>query len=143
MAVANIKKGLQERLYLGNMDAKRDWGFAGDYVKAMWLMLQQEEPEDFVIATGETHSVREFVELAFREVGIDIEWQGEGVDEVGVDRATGRVLVEIDPRYYRPTEVELLIGDPSKAREKLGWNSNVGFEELVKMMVKGDLGNLL
>ncbi|RNI15805.1 GDP-mannose 4,6-dehydratase [Methanohalophilus sp. RSK] len=143
MAVANIKKGLQERLYLGNMDAKRDWGFAGDYVKAMWLMLQQEEPEDFVIATGETHSVREFVELAFREVGIDIEWKGEGVDEVGADRVTGRVLVEIDPRYYRPTEVELLIGDPSKAREKLGWNSNVGFEELVNMMVKGDMGKLL
>jgi GDPmannose 4,6-dehydratase len=143
MAVANIKKGLQERLYLGNMDAKRDWGFAGDYVKAMWLMLQQDEPDDFVIATGETHSVREFVELAFREVGIEIEWKGEGVDEVGLDRETGNVLVEIDPRYYRPTEVELLIGDPSKAREKLGWNSNVGFEELVKMMVKGDMGKLL
>jgi GDPmannose 4,6-dehydratase len=143
MAVANIKKGLQERLYLGNMDAKRDWGFAGDYVKAMWLMLQQEEPEDFVIATGETHSVREFVELAFREVGIDIEWQGEGVDEVGVDSETGNVLVEIDPAYYRPTEVDLLLGNPSKAREKLGWNSNVGFEELVKMMIKGDMGKLL
>jgi GDPmannose 4,6-dehydratase len=125
------------------MDAKRDWGFAGDYVKAMWLMLQQDEPDDFVIATGETHSVREFVELAFREVGIEIEWKGEGVDEVGLDRETGNVLVEIDPRYYRPTEVELLIGDPSKAREKLGWNSNVGFEELVKMMVKGDMGKLL
>lgn len=143
MAVANLKKGLQERLYLGNLDAKRDWGFAGDYVKAMWLMLQQDEPEDFVIATGETHSVREFVELAFREVGIDIEWKGECVDEVGVDSETGNVLVEIDPRYYRPTEVELLIGDPSKAREKLGWNSNVGFEELVKMMVKGDMGRIV
>jgi GDPmannose 4,6-dehydratase len=143
MAVANIKKGLQEKLYLGNLDAKRDWGFAGDYVKAMWLMLQQDEPEDFVIATGETHSVREFVELAFREVRIDIEWKGEGVDEVGVDRETGNLLVEIDPRYYRPTEVELLIGDPSKAREKLGWNSNVGFKELVKMMVKGDMGKRL
>jgi GDPmannose 4,6-dehydratase len=143
MAVANIKKGLQEKLYLGNLDAKRDWGFAGDYVKAMWLMLQQDEPEDFVIATGETHSVREFVELAFREVRIDIEWKGEGVDEVGVDSETGNLLVEIDPRYYRPTEVELLIGDPSKAREKLGWNSNVGFKELVKMMVKGDMGKRL
>jgi len=143
MAVANIKKGLQERLYLGNLDAKRDWGFAGDYVKAMWLMLQQDQPADFVIATGETHSVREFVELAFGEVGIDIEWKGAGVDEVGVDSETGNVLVEIDPRYYRPTEVELLIGNPSKAREKLGWNSNVGFEELVKMMVKGDMGQLL
>jgi GDPmannose 4,6-dehydratase len=143
MAAARIKYGLQEKLYLGNLDAKRDWGFAGDYVKAMWLMLQQDEPEDFVIATGEMHSVREFVELAFREVGIDIVWQGESVDEVGLDRETGNVLVAIDSRYYRPTEVEVLIGDPSKAREKLGWNSNVGFEELVKMMVKGDIGKLL
>jgi GDPmannose 4,6-dehydratase len=143
MAVANIKKGLQERLYLGNLDAKRDWGFAGDYVKAMWLMLQQDEPEDFVIATGEMHSVREFVELAFREVGIEVEWKGEGVDEVGVDSETGNLLVEIDPAYYRPTEVDLLLGNPSKAREKLGWNSNVGFEELVKIMVKGDMGKLL
>jgi GDPmannose 4,6-dehydratase len=143
MAAARIKYGLQEKLYLGNLDAKRDWGFAGDYVKAIWLMLQQDEPEDFVIATGEMHSVREFVELAFREVGIDIVWQGESVDEVGLDRETGNVLVAIDSRYYRPTEVEVLIGDPSKAREKLGWNSNVGFEELVKMMVKGDIGKLL
>ncbi|MEL4306301.1 GDP-mannose 4,6-dehydratase [Methanococcoides sp. LMO-2] len=138
MAVANIKKGLQEKLYLGNLDAKRDWGFAGDYVEAMWLMLQQDEPDDYVIATGETHSVREFVELAFREVDVEINWQGEGVDEVGVDRETGNVLIEIDPRYYRPTEVDILIGDPSKAREKLGWTANVGFEDLVKTMMTND-----
>jgi len=142
MAVARIKKGLQEKLYLGNLDAKRDWGFAGDYVEAMWLMLQQAEPEDFVIATGETHSVREFVELAFGEVGIGIEWRGEGVAEVGVDAATGDVLVEIDPRYYRPTEVDILLGDPTKARKKLGWEAKIGLRELVKMMVKGDMGKL-
>ena len=138
MAVAKIKKGLQEKLYLGNLDAKRDWGFAGDYVEAMWLMLQQDEPEDFVIATGETHSVREFVELAFGEVGIEIQWHGKGVDEVGVDAANRDVLVEIDPRYYRPTEGELLLGDPTKAKEKLGWEAKVGLRELVKMMVAGD-----
>ena len=138
MAVARIKKGLQEKLYLGNLDAKRDWGFAGDYVEAMWLMLQQDEPEDFVIATGEMHSVREFVELAFGEVGIEIQWRGDGVDEVGVDAATRDVLVEIDPRYYRPTEVKLLLGDPTKAKEKLGWEAKVGLRELVKMMVEGD-----
>jgi GDPmannose 4,6-dehydratase len=138
MAVAKIKNGLQDKLYLGNLDAKRDWGFAGDYVEAMWLMLQQDEPDDFVIATGETHSVREFVQLAFEEVGIEIEWRGEGVDEVGVDAATGDMLIEIDPRYYRPTEVELLLGDPSKAKEKLGWEAKVEFRELVKMMVEGD-----
>ncbi len=139
MAVAKIKNGLQEKLYLGNLDAKRDWGFAGDYVEAMWLMLQQDVPDDFVIATGKMHSVREFVELAFGEVGIDIEWRGEGVDEVGIDAATGDALVEIDPRYYRPTEVELLLGDPTKAREKLGWEAKVGLRELVKMMVEGDM----
>jgi len=138
MAVARIKKGLQEKLYLGNLDAKRDWGFAGDYVEAMWLMLQQDEPDDLVIATGETHSVREFVELAFGEVGIKIKWRGEGVNEVGVDAATDEALVEIDPRYYRPTEVELLLGDPTKAKEKLGWEAKVGLRELVKMMVEGD-----
>ena len=139
MAVARIKEGLQEKLYLGNLDAKRDWGFAGDYVEAMWLMLQQDEPDDLVIATGETHSVREFVELAFGEVGIEIEWEGEGVDEVGVNKGTGDVLIEVDPRYYRPTEVDILIGDPRKAKEKLGWEAKVGLEELVKMMVEGDL----
>ena len=142
MAVAKIKNGLQDRLYLGNLDAKRDWGFAGDYVEAMWLMLQQDEPDDIVIATGETHSVREFVELAFGEVGIEIQWRGEGVDEVGVDAVTGDVLIEIDTRYYRPTEVELLLGDPTKAKEKLGWEAKVGLRELVKMMVEGDMGKL-
>ena len=142
MAVARIKKGLQEKLYLGNLDAKRDWGFAGDYVEAMWLMLQQDEPEDFVIATGEMHSVREFVELAFGEIGIEIQWRGEGVDKVGVDAATRDVLVEIDPRYYRPTEVELLLGDPTKAKEKLGWKAEVRLRKLVKMMVDGDMGKL-
>ncbi len=142
MAVARIKKGLQEKLYLGNLDAKRDWGFAGDYVEAMWLMLQQDEPDDLVIATGETHSVREFVELAFGEVVIEIEWKGDGVDEVGVDVATGDVQIEVDPRYYRPTEVDILIGDPTKAKEKLGWEAKVGLRELVKMMVEGDMGNI-
>jgi len=142
MAVARIKKGLQEKLYLGNLDAKRDWGFAGDYVEAMWLMLQQDEPDDFVIATGKMHSVREFVELAFGEVGIEIEWKGDGVNEVGVDVATGDVQIEVDPRYYRPTEVELLLGDPAKAKEKLGWEAKVGLGELVKMMVEGDMGKL-
>jgi len=140
MAVAKIKNALQKKLYLGNLDAKRDWGFAGDYVEAMWLMLQQEEPDDFVIATGEMHSVREFVELAFGEVGVKIKWQGEGVDEVGVNVATGDVLIEVDPKYYRPTEVEILIGDPTKAKEKLGWEAKVGLRELVKMMVEGDMG---
>lgn len=142
MAIAKIKNGLQDKLYLGNLDAKRDWGFAGDYVEAMWLMLQHDEPDDFVIATGETHSVREFVELAFGEVGIEIGWQGEGVDEVGVNVATGDVLIEVDPKYYRPTEVESLIGDPSKAKEKLGWEAKVGLRELVKMMVAGDMRKL-
>ena len=142
MAAARIKKGLLDKLYLGNMDAKRDWGFAGDYVEVMWLMLQQDEPDDYVIATGKTHSVREFAELVFAEVGIEIGWQGEGVDEVGVDRATGDVVIEIDPRYYRPTEVDILIGDPTKAKEKLGWEAKVGLRELVKMMVEADMKRL-
>jgi GDPmannose 4,6-dehydratase len=139
MAVAKIKKGSQEKLYLGNLDAKRDWGFAGDYVESMWLMLQQDEPDDYVVATGKTHSVREFAELAFREVGIEIEWQGKGVDEVGINKETGDVLIGIDPRYYRPTEVDILIGDPAKAKEKLGWEAKVQFRELIKMMVAGDM----
>lgn len=138
MAATKIKHGLQEKLYLGNLDAKRDWGFAKDYVEAMWLILQQEYPEDYVIATGETHSVREFTELAFKEVGIEILWKGKGSDEVGTDSSTGKVLVEIDPRYYRPTEVDLLIGDPSKAKEKLGWEPKVKLEELVKIMITAD-----
>jgi GDPmannose 4,6-dehydratase len=142
MAVAKIKNGLQNNLYLGNLDAKRDWGFAGDYVEAMWLMLQRDRAEDFIIATGETHSVREFVELAFKEVGIEIGWQGKGVNEVGVDSKTGEVMIKIDPRYFRPAEVDILIGDPTKAREKLGWMAKVGFEDLVKMMVTEDLRKL-
>jgi len=142
MAVARIKKGLQDKLYLGNLDAQRDWGFAGDYVEAMWLMLQQDEPDNLVIATGETHSVREFVDMAFAEVGIHLKWCGMGADEVGIDDETEKVVVEIDPRYYRPTEVELLIGDPTKAKEKLGWEAKVGLRELVKMMVEGDMGKL-
>ena len=138
-AVARIKLDLQQNLYLGNLDAKRDWGYAADYVKAMWLMLQQGQPDDFVIATGETHSVREFVELAFKYVGIDITWQGTGVEEQGIDVVTGKVLVHIDPRYFRPTEVELLLGDPTKAKEKLGWQAETSLQELINMMVKGDL----
>jgi GDPmannose 4,6-dehydratase len=138
-AAARIKLGLQNNLYLGNLDAKRDWGFAGDYVQAMWLMLQQEEPEDFVIATGETHSVREFVTLAFKIVGIDIVWQGSGIEERGLDSSTGKVLIQVDPRYFRPTEVDLLLGDPSKAREKLGWKSMTSLAQLVDIMVKQDL----
>lgn len=137
-AVSRIKLGLQDKLFLGNIDAKRDWGFAGDYVEAMWLMLQQEQPEDFVIATGETRSVRSFVDLAFQEFDISIEWIGSGVNEKGIDRKTGKVLVEIDPRYFRPTEVDLLLGNPSKAKEKLGWIPKLKFEDLVKMMVARD-----
>ena len=138
-ATARIKLGLQKKLFLGNLNAKRDWGFAGDYAEAMWLMLQQEKPDDYVIATGKTHTVREFCSLAFKEAGFDIDWQGEGVEEKGVDQNSGRVLVEIDPVYFRPTEVDLLLGDSSKAREKLGWFPIVSFYELVKMMVVSDI----
>ena len=138
-AVARIKLGLQEKLYLGNLEARRDWGHAADYVRAMWLMLQQEEPEDFVIATGETRSVREFVECAFAEIGVEIDWRGSGVDEVGYNRTDGTVRVAVDPRYFRPTEVDLLLGDPSKAKEKLGWQTETGFAEMVKAMVSEDL----
>jgi len=138
-AVARIKLGLQDRLYLGNLDAKRDWGHAADFVQAMWLMLQQEEPDDFVIATGETHSVREFTEKAFHEVSMDIEWQGSGRDEVGKEPGSGKMLVQIDHRYFRPTEVDFLLGDPSKAKEKLGWEPKVSFDELVRTMVRKDL----
>ena len=138
-AVARIKLGLQQKLYLGNLNAKRDWGFAKDYVEAMWLMLQQEQPEDFVIATGQTQTVRSFVELAFREVGIQLRWEGEGVNEKGIDAASGNVLVEVDPRYFRPTEVELLLGDPTKAWTKLGWQPKTTLAELCAMMVKADL----
>lgn len=138
-AVARIKLGLQENIYLGNLDSERDWGFARDYVQAMWMMLQQETPEDFVIATGETHSVREFVEKAFKEIGIEIQWQGSGIEEKGKDKATGKILVHIDPRYFRPTEVDFLLGDPSKAKEKLGWEPKTSFDDLVKMMIKDDI----
>ncbi|MEL7633370.1 GDP-mannose 4,6-dehydratase [Sporomusa sphaeroides] len=138
-AVARIKLGMQNKLYLGNLDAKRDWGFAKDYVEAMWLILQQEQAEDFVIATGQTTKVRDFVELAFKEIDIEILWQGSGVDEKGLDKATGEVLVEVDPRYFRPTEVELLLGDPSKAKVKLGWEPKTTLDELVSMMVREDL----
>jgi len=143
MAATKIKYGIQDRLYIGNLDSKRDWGFAKDYVEAMWLMLQQEKPDDYVIATGETHSVREFIELVFKELGIEIIWQGEGAEEVGIDSRTGKIIVEVDPRYYRPTEVELLIGDSSKARKKLGWEPKVRLEELVKMMVQSDEEEIL
>jgi len=140
-AVANIKLGRQEKVYLGNLEARRDWGFAGDYVRAMWLMLQQETPDDYVIATGETHSVREFVELAFSEIGKEIVWEGTGLEERGVDKKSGKVLVEVDPRYFRPAEVDLLVGDPSKAKKVLGWEPKVKFRDLVKMLVKADLEN--
>ena len=139
MAAANIALGLQKCLYLGNLNAKRDWGFAGDYVEAMWLMLQQDTPDDYVIATGTTTTVRDFVSLAFAELGIDIDWSGTGVDEVGTNRATGNVIVRVDPRYFRPTEVDLLLGDASKARRILGWAPRITLHELVKMMVESDL----
>jgi GDPmannose 4,6-dehydratase len=138
-AIGRIAVGLQDRLYLGNLDAKRDWGYAKDYVEAMWLMLQQDEPDDYVIATGTTHTVRDFCHLAFTRAGIQVEWQGSGLHEKGVERGTGRVLVEIDPRYLRPTEVDLLLGDASKARQKLGWTPVTTFEQLVDLMVDHDL----
>jgi len=138
-AAARIKLGLQDKLYLGNLNAKRDWGFAGDYVEAMWLILQQDKPDDYVIATGESHSVRTFAELAFAELGIELEWVGSGIEEKGIDKATGRILIEIDPRYFRPTEVDWLQGDPSKAKRVLGWEPKVKFHDLVKMMVRADL----
>jgi GDPmannose 4,6-dehydratase len=141
-AVAAIHRGLQERLYLGNLDARRDWGHARDYVEGMWRMLQQEEPDDYVLATGEMHAVREFVERAFAEVGVTIRWQGEGVNEVGIDAATGTVRVAVDPRYFRPTEVEQLLGDPGKARQRLGWHHTTTFPELVREMVAADLAAL-
>mgnify|MGYP003591559973 CR=1 FL=1 len=137
--VARISLGLQDALYLGNLDAKRDWGYAGDYVKAMWLMLQQSKPDDYVIATGEAHTVREFVETAFQQVGIMIHWQGTGVDEQGIDRNTGEVLVKVDHRYFRPTEVDMLLGNSSKAKRQLNWEPTVKFSELVRKMVAEDL----
>ena len=138
-AVAAIQLGKQDRLYLGNLDAKRDWGHARDYVEGMWAMLQQDQPDDYVLATGETHSVREFLELAFAEIGRSIVWQGAGIDEKGLDGASGVPLIEIDPRYFRPTEVDMLLGDPTKARTRLGWRHRVTFPELVREMVAEDL----
>lgn len=140
LAAARIAQGLQDRLYMGNLDARRDWGYAKDYVECMWLILQQDEPEDFVIASGEMHTVREFCTMAFHEAGIELRWEGSGVEEKGIDTATGRVLVEVDPRFFRPAEVEQLLGDPTKAREKLGWNPRkTSLEELVRIMVKHDM----
>jgi GDPmannose 4,6-dehydratase len=157
-ALARIRYGLQECLYLGNLEARRDWGYAPDFVEAMWLMLQQDKPDDFVAATGQSHSVRNFCELAFREMGIDIEWRGSGINEVGIiaaynntlqlpagncQLATGTTVVAVDPRYFRPTEVDFLLGDPSKARKILGWEPKVKFSELVKIMVQADIQDLL
>jgi GDPmannose 4,6-dehydratase len=138
-AVAAIHHGVQDRLYLGNLDAKRDWGHAREYVRCMWLMLQQPEPDDYVVATGESHSVRTFVERAFREIGVSIEWKGRGIEERGIDGSNGRILVEVDPRYFRPTEVETLVGDAAKAREKLGWRPEIKLDDLVAEMVREDL----
>lgn len=138
-AAARIAHGMQDKMWLGNLDAKRDWGHAEDYVEAMWRILQHDRPDDFVIATGETHAVREFVEAAFRHIDIGIEWRGQGVDEQGVDGKTGRVLVEVDPRYFRPTEVDLLLGNPAKAERLLGWKRKVSFGELVTRMMDYDM----
>ena len=139
LAAARISLGLQKKLYLGNLDAKRDWGYARDYVECMWLMLQQDESDDYVVATGETHSVREFVTLAFSEAGIDLEWKGQGVDEKGINSANGDTLIEIDPAYFRPAEVDILVGDASKARERLGWVPKTAFGDLCRIMVAADM----
>ena len=140
LAASRIAQGYQDKLYLGNLDARRDWGYARDYVECMWLILQQPEPDDFVIATGEMHTVREFCTLAFREAGIQLEWQGKGIDEKGIDKNTGKVLVEVDPKYFRPAEVDQLLGDPSKAEKVLGWNPHkTAFRDLIKIMVKHDM----
>jgi GDPmannose 4,6-dehydratase len=138
-AVAAIHLGLQDTLFLGNLDAKRDWGHARDYVEGMWRIVQHDEADDFVLATGETQTVRSFVDAAFKEVGTDIEWSGEGLDEIGADKASGKLLVRVDPRYFRPTEVDILIGDPSKAKEKLGWSASTPLSDLVAEMVREDL----
>ena len=140
LSVARIKKGTQDKLYLGNLDSKRDWGYAKDYVECMWLMLQTDIPQDYVIATGEMHTVREFTSLAFKTVGIDLEWVGIGVNEKGIDKNTKKIIVEVDPKYFRPTEVEQLLGNPNKARTELGWNpSKTSFNQLIKLMVNNDL----
>ena len=143
LAAARIAQGKQEKLYLGNLSSLRDWGYAPDYVECMWLILQQKVPSDYVIATGEQHSVREFATIAFRHVGIDLRWEGEGSEEKGIDRATGRVIVEVSPDFYRPTDVINLLGDPSKARRELGWNpSKTPFEQLVRIMVDADMAKV-
>ncbi|MBR4254953.1 MAG: GDP-mannose 4,6-dehydratase [Lentisphaeria bacterium] len=139
MAAARIHRGMQDCLYMGNLDAMRDWGYAKDFVKVMWLMLQQEQPDDYVVATGEMHSVREFIEKSFGYLGHTIVWKGKGVDEVGIDRDSNKVVVKIDPRYFRPSEVDQLLGDPSKAKRVLGWEPEVKFEELVRLMIEGDI----
>jgi GDPmannose 4,6-dehydratase len=139
MTLAQILQGNSDKLSLGNMDAKRDWGYAKDYVEGMWMMLQQDKPDDYVLATGEQHTVREFVNLAFGFCGIKLDWQGTGVNEKGVDKATGKVLVEVNPKYFRPTEVETLLGDCTKAKTQLGWAPKTSFKELVEMMIEHDL----
>ena len=139
LGLSNIKLGKQDILELGNLDSKRDWGHARDYVEAMWLMLQQDKPEDFVIATGETHSVREFIEACCQELGIKLKWEGVGIDEVGIDEETDKIIIKINPKYFRPTEVDLLLGDPKKAKEKLKWEAKTKFKDLVKAMIKHDL----
>ncbi|GAB4419837.1 MAG: GDP-mannose 4,6-dehydratase [Thermodesulfovibrionales bacterium] len=137
--IARIKYGLQDKIVVGNLDSKRDWGYAPEYVEAMWLMLQQSKPDDYVIATGETHSVREFIEFAFKYAGFDIVWDGSGVKERGMDRRTGKTLIEVSPEFFRPAEVDILVGDASKAKEKLGWQSKTGFEDLVRIMLEADI----
>jgi GDPmannose 4,6-dehydratase len=139
IGIANILAGKQDKIILGNLDSKRDWGYSPDYVEAMWMMLQQEKPDDYIIATGETHSVRDFVQVAFKQVGINLEWKGQGIEEVGIDNKTGKTLVDVSPIYYRPLDVNFLQGDASKALVKFGWKPKVRFEELVKIMVKADL----
>ncbi|MBQ4292587.1 MAG: GDP-mannose 4,6-dehydratase [Muribaculaceae bacterium] len=140
LAAARIARGLQDKLYLGNLNALRDWGYAKDYVECMWLIMQQPEPDDFVIATGEYHTVREFATIAFSRAGIEIEWHGNGLEEKGVEKSTGRVLIEVDPRFFRPAEVEQLLGDPTKAKQQLGWNPRrTSFEQLINIMVDSDL----
>ena len=141
-AASRIKRGLQESLFLGNLDSRRDWGYAPDYCEGMWMMLQQDSPDDYILATGENHSVREFVEVAFNYLNMDIVWHGKGEDEIGIDNKTGKKLIKIDPSYYRPTEVDLLIGDSSKAKKYLGWESKTSFQELVKIMIDADFENI-
>lgn len=141
-AAARISRGMQKKLFLGNIDAKRDWGHARDYVEGMWLMMQQEHPDDYVLGTGETHAVREFVEKTFAHLDMPIEWRGQGVGETGINANTGETVIEIDPRYFRPTEVDLLLADPSKAQSKLGWKHKVSFDELVREMIEADLAAL-